>query len=328
MIPKETLLIRLLKLSDKVPPPPSAPHKRGKGRPILYSETLFLKALVLMIVRRLHSVGELYSVLLQPTDEMKQLRELLSFEGQFPSRRTFERRLKALPETLPAQIGALGRHLVTLLEPWQQSGRAVAVDSTVLRALGGVWHRKDREAGVVPHKGIDTQAHWTKSGWHGWVYGWKLHLICTAGAMWIPLAADLTPANCSDGEKAPDLLLELPAERLYVLGDHAYLAEKAQEFCRCHGYTMIASRRGSSSHGGSGLEVRRVFYKIRTATIENFNEQYKSIFAVHQNVPCRGLVATKRFALGAVFVYQLALLYGYENALDLRKGLKSLLRAA
>lgn len=38
--------------------------------------------------------------------------------------------------------------------------------------------------------------------------------------------------------------------------------------------------------------------------------------------------ATKRFALGAVFVYQLALLYGSENALDLRKGLESLLRAA
>jgi len=28
-----------------------------------------------------------------------------------------------------------------------------------VRAHGGVWHRKDREAGVVPHSSIATQAH-------------------------------------------------------------------------------------------------------------------------------------------------------------------------
>ena len=43
----------------------------------------------------------------------------------------------------------------------------------------------------MPHTRIDTEAHWTKSGWHGWVYGWKLHLCCSAGDVWIPLAADL-----------------------------------------------------------------------------------------------------------------------------------------
>jgi hypothetical protein len=44
-----------------------------------------------------------------------------------------------------------------------------------------VWHKKDREAGIVPHTSIDTEAHWTKSGWHSWVYGWKLHLLVTVG---------------------------------------------------------------------------------------------------------------------------------------------------
>jgi hypothetical protein len=62
----------------------------------------------------------------------------------------------------------------------------VAVDSTVLRACGGVWHRKHREAGVVPHTSIDPEAGWTKSGWHGWVYGWKLHLVRTVAGVWIP----------------------------------------------------------------------------------------------------------------------------------------------
>jgi hypothetical protein len=78
---------------------------------------------------------------------MLTLRELLTEQEQFPSRRTWERRLKAIPESLPAQIGRLGRHLALMIQPWTTFGRAVAIDSTILRARGGVWHQKHREKG-------------------------------------------------------------------------------------------------------------------------------------------------------------------------------------
>jgi hypothetical protein len=42
----------------------------------------------------------------------------------------------------------------------------------------------------------------------------------------------------------------------------------------------------------------------------------------------KGLVATQRFILGAIFVYQLALLYRFENSLDLCLRLKAFLKAA
>src|SRR2546428_271836 len=147
------------------------------------------------------------------------LRDLLSENGRFPARRTWERRLKAIPDTLPAQISCLGRHLIDLIQPWATCGRAVAIDSTVLRARGGVWHQKHREKGEVPHSSIDTEAHWTKSGWHGWVYGWKLHVVSVVAAVWFPIAAVLTPANVADSDPAPDLLGEVPAEVRFVLGD-------------------------------------------------------------------------------------------------------------
>jgi hypothetical protein len=183
MIAQESVLVQLVRLVERLPAPPPPPRR---GRPHLYSDALFLKALVIMIVRRLNKVGELLAVLEEPTEEMRALRELLSgAEGRFPSRRTFQRRLRALPDTLPERIGLLGRHLVGLLKPWAKTGRAVALDSTVLFAKGGVWHKKDKEAGVVPHSSIDTQAGWTKSGWHGWVYGCKLHLACTVAGVWI-----------------------------------------------------------------------------------------------------------------------------------------------
>lgn len=55
---------------------------------------------------------------------------------------------------LPGLIGALGRHLVILMQPWAQMGRAAALDSTPLRANGGVWYKKHREQGIVPHSNM------------------------------------------------------------------------------------------------------------------------------------------------------------------------------
>jgi hypothetical protein len=51
-----------------------------------------------------------------------------------------------------------------------------------------------------------------KSGWHGWVYGWKLHVVSVVATVWFPIAAVLTPANVADSEPEPTLLREVPAE--------------------------------------------------------------------------------------------------------------------
>jgi len=327
MIAQDTLLVILVKLVDQIPVPPPPP-KRGRGHPKIYSDRLFLKALVIMVVRHLHRVHELLSVLEQPTPEMQSLRALLTENGCYPSRRTWERRLKAIPMTLPAQIGCLGRTLVALIQPWACCGRAAAIDSTVLRANGGVWHHKHREQGIVPHTSIDTQAHWTKSGWHGWVYGWKLHIVSVVAAVWIPLAADLTPANTADNEAAPALIEELPQELHFLLGDRHYNAPNVRDVCEHRDYILVTSQYGRYPHTDPGVEVRRVFHKLRSLAIENFNEHFKGIFDGHGQVPTKGLVNTRRFALGAILVYQLALLYRFQHGLELNVGLKAFLKAA
>ena len=327
MIPPEPLVVILVKLVDCIPLPP-APGKRGRGRPRYYTDRLFLKALVIMIVQHLHKVHELLAVLDEPTAEMQMLRQLLTEGGPDSTRRTWERRLKVLPASLPAQIGSLGRYLVAQIQPWAAYGRAVAVDSTILLANGGVWHKKDRDKGVVPHTSIDTEAHWTKSGWHGWCYGWKLHLAATVAAVWIPLAANLTPANEADNEAAPALLQELPAEACFVLGDLHYNAPNVQECCDQTKRILVATQYGPYPHTGDGVEVRRVFHKLRSTAIENFNEQFKGIFDGHGQVPTKGLRNTQRFALGAILLYQLALLYRFQHDQPLRVGLKAFLKAA
>jgi hypothetical protein len=329
MVPQSSLLIALVDLIDLIPSPPAQARGRSRGgRPPVYSDRLFLKALVIMLVRNVSTVSGLIAILEQPTWEMQALRARLTEHGRFPTRRTWERRLATLPSTLPARIGCLGRHLVGLIDPWADGGHAVAIDSTVLHARGGVWHKKHREAGVVPHTSIDTEAGWTKSGWHGWVYGWKLHLVTTVAAAWIPLAAELTPANTADNDPAPRLLDEVPLDARVVLGDTAYNDPAVHDHCFGAGRLLVATRRGAYPHTDDGVEVRRVFHKLRSLAIENFNGQFKGIFDVHGSVPTRGLARTRRFALGAVFLYQLTLLYRFEHHQDLRVGLKAFLKAA
>src|SRR5437016_4756348 len=60
------------------PDPDAAPRKRERGRPVVYPDRLFLKALVVMLLRRLPNVHLLYTVLRQPTPEMAALRAALA----------------------------------------------------------------------------------------------------------------------------------------------------------------------------------------------------------------------------------------------------------
>src|SRR5215216_845270 len=327
MITQDSVLVQLLRLVDRIPAPPPPP-RHPRGRPYLYSEKLFIKALVVMIVRHLHKVHELLAVLEEPTQEMRMARNLLHEGGRLPCRRTFQRRLEALPERLPEQIGCLGRYLVELLKPWAEHGRAVALESTPLRAKGGVWHKKDKEASKVPHTSIDTEAGWTKSGWHGWVYGWKLHLAISVAGVWLPLSAYLTPANVADNQIAEALIEELPDEARFVLGDTHYDAENVREKYERTGRFLVTSKRGAYPHTDAGVEVRRIFHKLRSLANENFNEHFKAIFDVHGQVPTKGRINTARFALGAVLVYQLALLHPHERRSGVNRGLKPFLRAA
>lgn len=327
MVQREPILVTLVRLVDGIPEP-AAPEQRKRGRPKIYAERLIVKALIIMIIRRLYTATSLLNFVEQETALTHQLRAVLTQNGRFPARRTWERRLKALPDTLPQQIGILGRLLVEQFQPWQDCGRAVAVDSTPLRAKGGVWHQKHRQRGIVPHSTIDTEAGWSKSGYHGWWYGWKLHLACAVSALWIPLAAALTVANTDDASLAPVLFAQLPAQVRYILGDTHYNTPHVQQLCQRRGWWLVASRRGKYPHTASGVDVRRIFHKLRSQAIEPFNGLFKNVFEWSGQVPVKGLRRTQLLVLGAVLLYQLVLLYQFQHRQPLGIRVKALLRAA
>lgn len=325
MLPNSSLLVRLLRVIDRVPMPDAPPRR---GRPLTYSDRLMLKVLAVMIIRRLYSPHALEAFLEQDDIVARRVGDLLAEDGQRPSRRTLERRLDALSDRLPHIIGLLGRCLVEAAVPDWERCPVAAVDSTALKTCGGVWHRKDREAGVVPHTSIDCEAGWSKSGWHGWWYGWKLHLAVTAGKLRIPMAAELTRANVSDNRVAPELVEQLPDGLILLLGDSQYRDPKLDAQCDARGCFLVTPRPGPYPHRDQGVEVRRQLHKARSKSIEPFNGLYKNVFGWGTQMPVKGLMKTKLLALGAVFVYQIVLWYQDENNLPLGRGIKALLRAA
>jgi hypothetical protein len=218
MLTHGSILVRLLWLVEQIPTSPP-PAKRRRGRQETYADKLFVKALIVMIIRRLYTAYALLHFLEQEDPIARQSRPLLTEHGRFPTRRTWERRFETLPARLPALIGCLGRHRVEVLQPGAVQGHAAAVDSPPLRANGGGWHKKHRLAGEGPHTSIDTEAAWSKAGYHGWWYGWKLHLAVVVGSVWSPLAAECTIASDAENVIAPKLLEQWPMAVRYVRGD-------------------------------------------------------------------------------------------------------------
>ena len=142
------------------------------------------------------------------------------------------------------------------------------------------------------------------------------------------MAAVLTPANVADSEPAPALWREVPADVRFVLGDLHSNTPDLRENCEQADRLLVTTTYGRYPHTDDGVEVRRIFHKLRSIAMENFNEHFKGIFDGHGQVPTKGLLATQRFALGAIFVYQLALLYRFEHDLELCVGLKAFLKSA
>ena len=83
MLYHTSLLVSLVLLIDRLPWP-SAPVKRPRGRPTTSSDRLILKALVMMIIRRLSTAYALLTFLDQEEAVAQQLRPLCPSRVVFP----------------------------------------------------------------------------------------------------------------------------------------------------------------------------------------------------------------------------------------------------
>ena len=71
-------------------------------------------------------------------------------------------------------------------------------NKSLFKAHGPVWHKKDRAKNHIPKglRNVDKTANWSKSAYHGWVYGYGLHL--TTNHHGFPVMFDVLPANINE----------------------------------------------------------------------------------------------------------------------------------
>ncbi|HSX80017.1 MAG TPA: hypothetical protein VLQ80_15770, partial [Candidatus Saccharimonadia bacterium] len=132
-----------------------------------------------------------------------------------------------------------------------------------------------------------------------------------------PMAVELTTATIADHTVTHQLLASLPSEVCSALGDTYYNDPKVRRLCEQSHRALVATRCGAYPHHDDGVEVWRIFHKLRSQAIELFKGLFKNVFEWRTQMPVRGLWRLQLLALGAIVIYQLVLLYQHEPNLPL-----------
>lgn len=139
-----------------------------------------------------------------------------------PHRTTLSRRYKKLYPLIQDFIAFLGETSEPLGE--ETGHKHLNEDKSLFKALGPVWHQSDRKVGRIPEKlrHLDTDATWSKSAYHGWVYGYGIHL--TSNSAGFPCLLEVETATFSEqaavDRKEKAILSRLQPDTL--CGDDAY----------------------------------------------------------------------------------------------------------
>lgn len=139
-----------------------------------------------------------------------------------PDRTTLSRRYKEMSRLLAHFVAFVGQAATDLDASF--ANHELVEDKSLFKAAGPVWHQSDRHERRVPAglRRLDQDATWSRSGYHGWVYGYGLHMTCTADAF--PKLVQVETAAVSDSavldQKADTILNTMHPET--VTADDGY----------------------------------------------------------------------------------------------------------
>lgn len=162
------LLDLIQQISANYQTPPEKPKPRGRKPD--FAPLSFLLLAVVAVVTRTFCDSELFRFL--ESDEPVRL--ACGFP-RTPHRTTILRRLKRLLETAEEQIALCGQTIVAAVAD-ADSPAVSAIDGRMYQALGPKWHKRDRLLNRIPPglRNVDCQSYWSKSGYRGWVQGYRL----------------------------------------------------------------------------------------------------------------------------------------------------------
>jgi hypothetical protein len=238
------------------------------------------------------------------------LRAALGF-ACVPHRRTLERRMQALIPEAEAQVAALGRQLAREVAPAAEQPQASAIDGRMYEAAGPLWHQKHRRDGRIPVglRNVDVESAWSKSGYRGWVQGYRLVLQGLVFPEPVPLFA----AWRSNREGEATIMAQALADRSLpvtpvLLGDETF---GGAQLVRSYG-----------ERGGWLLTPKQLSKKRRSWKDDLYAYRRETIELLFQRViqacglkacPVKGWSRNGAFVIASVWLYQVIFLSNHRR---------------
>jgi hypothetical protein len=282
------------------------PPHRQRGRPRTFSGRSFRLLAVVAVVLRTFKPQELHTLLAKDDKRCRAL-ELV----RVPHRRTIERRLQATRPEAETQVQALGHQILKEVESGPDEPQASALDGRMYPAQGPLWHARDREQGRVPPtlRKVDPESAWSKSGYRGWVQGYRLVLQGLVFPAPVPLFARWCPNSRGEGTVLEPALAahQLPITELLV-GDSTFGSPDLVAAYAQHGSWLLTPQQLPANPQSWQHDL----YAYRRETIELLFQRIIQTCDL-KTCPTKGLARNGTFVIVSVWLYQVLFLSHYRH---------------
>jgi len=299
----DALLSLVERVTENYQKPPPSPPKRGKRRD--FSALSFLLLATVAVTLRTFRDSELRTLL----EKDERLRRAMGFL-RVPHRTSIGRRMTGLVAEAEAQIAALGRVILSEVQPATDQPAASAIDGRMYEAAGPKWHKRSRHAGVVPVglRNVDRESKWSKSGYRGWVQGYRLVLQGLAFPEPVPLFAAWRANNQHEAHVASE---SLGTDALKVtdvlLGDETFGGGAfPQLYAEAGGWVLTPKQLPKERRSW-----KDDLYSYRKQTIELLFQRIMQAADLKQ-CQVKGAGRNGAFVLASVWLYQICFLADYR----------------
>ncbi len=284
----------------------------SRGRPKLYSDAALVVFYAAMTLKEINLIRAQHRWLYTHPIMLEKLRL-----ESCPSHATLARRYKALLPLLTEFCEFIADSAVA--NGYGFSYAVAYEDKSLFKAQGPVWHKKDRAKNHIPKglRNVDKTANWSKSGYHGWVYGYGLHLTTTRHGF--PVMFDVLPANVNERKVLDKKQERIIAKRItYLIADAGYRDKKrAATFAKKQ--VMLITPNTSAE------DVQKVFGYMDAMGVALFNDakaarktaieptfdllsKLLATTGQHKPLPVSGLASVSTFLGLGVLLLQLTML--------------------
>ncbi len=293
-----------------------------RGRPFTYAQKLLIVFFTIMHFRRILR----FKTQRRWLENHPKLAEEIGFKDT-PHRTTLSRRYKKLYEVVWAFIAFLGHWAEELDEAF--NSHVLYEDKSLFKAQGPVWHQSDRKAGRIPEglRNLDTDASWSKSGYHGWVYGYGLHATCNRQAF--PKLAQVETGSVSESQvidqKATQIIQLEPNE---LVGDDNYTKytrirtwAKAGVALLVPALKWVKGRYAQAYHRFISQPENADLLACRGTAVEPLFDLISKVLGTTNNqkqLPIKGLANVRTFLTLGVLTVQIAMIANSIWGLPLR----------